>query len=75
MTYAENIKQKLNANGPDSIRAVIYARVSTDLEGQKESCANQVELAMNYISKHSNIKLIDTFVDDGISGKNNCISK
>ena len=70
MTYAENIKQKLNANGPDSIRAVIYARVSTDLEGQKESCANQVELAMNYISKHSNIKLIDTFVDDGISGKN-----
>lgn len=70
MSYAEEIRQRLNSGCTTKIRAVIYARVSTDNDGQKESCANQVELAMNFISRHPNIQLINTFVDDGISGKN-----
>lgn len=70
MNYAQTLKEKLNGNSSEPVRAVIYARVSTDNEGQKESCANQVDLAMTYISKHPNIQLINTYVDDGISGKN-----
>ena len=70
MSYAQILREKLNCNSPDPVRAVIYARVSTDNEGQKESCANQVELALSYINNHQNITLVGTFVDDGISGKN-----
>lgn len=70
MNYAQELREKLNTNCSDPVRAVIYARVSTDNEGQKESCANQVDLAMTYISNHPNIQLIDTYIDDGISGKN-----
>lgn len=70
MTYAEELRQKLYSDSSESVRAVIYARVSTDNEGQKESCANQVELAKKFIDLHSNIVLKGTYVDDGISGKN-----
>ena len=70
MSYAEEIKQKLQAGCTDPVRAVIYARVSTDNEGQKESCSNQVSLAKGYIANHPNIQLVDTYIDDGISGKN-----
>ena len=70
MNYAQELREKLNTNSSEPVRAVIYARVSTDNEGQKESCANQVDLAMTYISNHPNIQLIDTYIDDGISGKN-----
>lgn len=70
MSYAEEIKRKLQAGRTDTIRAVIYARVSTDNEGQKESCSNQVALAEWYIADHPNIKLIETYIDDGVSGKN-----
>ena len=70
MSYAEILKQKLQADCKDPVKAVIYARVSTDNEGQKESCSNQVALAEKYIADHSNIKLVATFIDDGISGKN-----
>lgn len=70
MNYAQKLREKLNSNSTEPVRAVIYARVSTDNEGQKESCTNQVDLAMTYIAKHPNIQLIDTYIDDGISGKN-----
>lgn len=70
MNYAEEIRLKLNTNSTDPINVVIYARVSTDNEGQKDSCANQVELASNYIAKHPNIKVLGTYIDDGISAKN-----
>lgn len=70
MTYAERLRKNLNNNSKETIRVVIYARVSTDNEGQKESCSNQIELANNYIARHSNLEAIGTFVDDGISGKN-----
>ena len=70
MSYAENLKQKLNNDNSEPISAVIYARVSTDNDGQKDSCSNQVALAEKYIANHPNIQLVGTFVDDGISGKN-----
>lgn len=70
MTIAEEIKEKLYLGSIEPVRAVIYARVSTDNEGQKESCANQVVLAENYIAQHPNIRLVATYIDDGISGKN-----
>ncbi len=68
MTYAEKICNKLNSSM--KLKAVAYYRVSTDNEGQKESCANQQLIAKKYISEHPNIELIAEFVDDGISGKN-----
>ena len=70
MTIAEIIKEKLRYGSTDSVRAVIYARVSTDNEGQKDSCANQVALAENYVAAHPNIQVLATYIDDGISGKN-----
>jgi DNA invertase Pin-like site-specific DNA recombinase len=70
MSYAEELKQKLQIGSTDPVRAVIYARVSTDNEGQKESCSNQVALAEGYLANHPNVKLISTYIDDGISGKN-----
>ena len=70
MTIAENIKAKLIPECKDPVRAVIYARVSTDNEGQKESCANQVDLANAYAARHPNIRIIAVYIDDGISGKN-----
>ena len=68
MNYAQEIKQKL-ING-ETLYAVIYARVSTDNEGQKDSCTNQVDLANNYVNRHKNIKVAGIYIDDGISGKN-----
>ena len=70
MSYASDIKNRIDgASTAKLVRAVIYARVSTDNDSQKESCANQVEMAKNYISVHGNIQLTDIFIDDGISGK------
>ena len=70
MSYAEDIRQQLNNDNSAPIFAVIYARVSTDNEGQKDSCFNQVELAKTYVANHSNIQVVGTYVDDGMSGKN-----
>lgn len=70
MSYAESIKQKLAKGSKESLKAVIYARVSTDSEGQKESCANQVALAQAYAEEHPNLDIISIYIDDGISGKN-----
>lgn len=70
MNYAEKIRNKLNNGCSDVVNAVIYARVSTDNDGQKDSCANQVDLAKKYIAMHPNINLVGTYIDDGISGKN-----
>ena len=72
MTYAQDLKSRICANeaSPAPVRAVVYARVSTDNESQKDSCANQIYLAERYLEKHPNIKLLHIFTDDGISGKN-----
>ena len=67
MHLSEEIKEKLKNGEP--IRALVYARVSTDNDGQKDSCENQVALAMSYINKNPNITLVhEPLIDDGISG-------
>lgn len=72
MNYAEELKKKIygEETPENAVDAAIYARVSTTNLGQRESCNNQVAYAMDYISKHPNIKLQKIFIDDGISGKN-----
>lgn len=69
-TYASQIKGRILNGKPGSVRAAIYARVSTDKEDQRESIPNQIELAQLYIEKHPSITLVDTFIDDAKSGKN-----
>ena len=69
MSVANDLREKLN-NNTGTIKAVIYARVSTDTEGQKDSCSNQVDYAMQYIENHPNIQVVGIFIDEGISGKN-----
>ena len=72
MTYAQDLKTRIcaEAASPSPVRAVVYARVSTDNESQKDSCSNQIYIAKKYLEKHPNIKLLHIFTDDGISGKN-----
>lgn len=45
-----------------------YARVSTDNEGQAESCKNQIILCDAYVEKHPELNVVGRYVDDGISG-------
>ena len=51
-------------------RTAIYARLSKD-DGDKvesNSIASQKALCEEYITKHSDLELVETFVDDGYSG-------
>ncbi len=69
--YTESLTDRVNESRLTTtpVAVGVYARVSTDNEGQKESCANQVEMAKYFIKKHPNIKLTDIYIDDGISGQ------
>ncbi len=70
VNYATNIRDRIfSADKTAPVYAAIYARVSTDNEGQKESCANQVDMATTFIAQHPNIILKGTYIDDGVSGK------
>lgn len=70
MSCASDIRQRIYGGPMEKpVRAAIYSRVSTDNDGQRDSCANQVAMAENYISAHKNIRLVGTYIDDGISGK------
>lgn len=46
-----------------------YARVSTDHELQSTSIVNQVDFFKKYVLNCSNWRLVDGYVDEGISGK------
>lgn len=51
-------------------RTAIYARLSKD-DGDKaesNSIASQKALCEEYITKHRDLELVETFVDDGYSG-------
>lgn len=49
---------------------VEYARVSTANEGQKESCANQIRLCDDYAKKHPELRVVERYVDDALTGGN-----
>jgi len=49
---------------------VMFARVSTASEGQKDSCANRIELCEGYVSRNPELKVVGRYVDDAMSGGN-----
>lgn len=51
--------------------AVLYARVSTTTDGQKDSCKNQLSLGADFLIKHSGLICAGEYVDDGITGATN----
>lgn len=50
------------------VNCLSYARVSTENEGQAESCGNQLKLCEAFLEAHPEYVLVETYVDDGISG-------
>ena len=51
------------------LRVCYYARVSTDHEEQFSSIINQVDYFVNYVGGIANWKLVNGYIDEGISGK------
>ena len=65
----------MNKSGMSASKCVAYARVSTENEGQAESCANQIALCQEYAERHPEYILDGKYVDDGISGAGNTMLK
>lgn len=52
------------------LRVAIYIRVSTDKQVKEgDSMRDQLSTGQNYINDHENMILVDTYIDDGISGQ------
>lgn len=52
------------------IRAVAYIRVSSDRQAKEgDSLREQLESIQDYVNSHKNMVLVDTYIDDGISGQ------
>ncbi len=52
------------------LRAAIYIRVSTDRQVKEDdSMRDQLSTGQKYIDTHENMILVDTYIDDGISGQ------
>lgn len=52
------------------LRVAIYIRVSTDRQAKEgDSLRDQLATGQKYISAHENMILVDTYIDDGISGQ------
>ena len=60
----------LKINNPTDYKVAMYIRLSKEDEDKKEesqSVTNQRSLIINFI-KENNLNLIDTYIDDGVSG-------
>lgn len=52
------------------LRTAIYIRVSTDKQAKDgDSVRDQLATTQRYIDNHENMVLVDTYIDDGISGQ------
>lgn len=52
------------------LRVAIYIRVSTDRQVKEgDSMRDQLATGQKYIDSHENMILVDTYIDDGISGQ------
>ena len=52
------------------LRVAIYIRVSTDRQAKEgDSMRDQLATGQKYIDSHDNMILVDTYIDDGISGQ------
>lgn len=55
---------------PNVLHTAIYIRVSTDHQAKKgDSVDEQLDTCREYVEKHDNLVLYDTYVDDGVSGQ------
>ena len=53
---------------PNVLHTAIYIRVSTDQQAKKgDSVDEQLDTCREYVEKHDNLVLYDTYVDDGVS--------
>jgi len=62
----------MNLKSHNSFLAAIYLRLSSD-DGDKaesDSIRNQRSLLQDFVSKHSELSLVEEYVDDGYSGAN-----
>lgn len=59
-----------NKSITETYLCVEYARVSTANEGQKESCANQIMLCDEYVKNHPELRVVERYVDDALTGGN-----
>jgi site-specific DNA recombinase len=55
------------SNGHAPLRAVLYARVSTEEQRERQSIETQIDFARSWCQRE-NISLIDIYRDEGISG-------
>lgn len=56
--------------GPVLLNAAIYIRVSSETQARTgDSLRDQMESCQEYIDKHENMVLFDTYIDDGVSGQ------
>lgn len=67
----KKLRRKTNPNIEKILlRVAIYIRVSTDLQAKEgDSMRDQLATGQNYINSHENMILVDTYIDDGISGQ------
>src|SRR5262249_29876987 len=66
-TKHQNRETLPGSNSPAPIRAVLYARVSTEEQRERQSIETQVAFARSWCTRE-NIPLIDIYRDEGISG-------
>ena len=66
-TKHQNRETLPGSNSPAPIRAVLYARVSTEEQRERQSIETQVAFARSWCTRE-NIPLVDIYRDEGISG-------
>jgi hypothetical protein len=66
------IQQAAVAPPKERIRnCAIYARLSVEDSGRKgaDTIETQIELVASYVTQQSDLSLVDTYIDNGSSGK------
>jgi len=63
----ENGKRRANGNGHAAVRAVLYARVSSEEQTRRESIETQVHYAKQQCEREG-IPIVQVYRDEGISG-------
>src|SRR5262245_52262136 len=62
-----NMKVLPSNNGPTRTRAVLYARVSTEEQRERQTIQNQLDYAAPWCQREG-IQLVGIYKDDGVSG-------
>jgi len=53
-------------------KCAVYARLSVEDSGRKgaDTIETQIDLVASYVTQHHDLSLADTYIDNGVSGKN-----